>query len=137
MQSVIAYLLFLITGMAVQAQNTIEVSLTQFKNDEGKVMVGLYNEKGKFLDETYVSLSSEIINQEAKVTFIDIPDGTYAISSYHDADGNGTLNMFMGMFPTESYGCSNGATGFFGPPKWEDAKFEVTGGEIRKMDIRM
>ncbi len=137
MQSVIAYLLFLLTGMAVQAQNTIEVSLTEFKNDEGKVMVGLYNEKGKFLDETYVSLSSEIENKEAKVTFTNVPDGTYAISSYHDADDDGTLDMFMGMIPTESYGCSNGATGFFGPPKWEDAKFEVTGGEIRKMDIRM
>lgn len=137
MQTVIAYIVFLITGMAMQAQNTIEVSLTQFKSDEGKVMVGLYNEEGKFLDETYVSLSSEIVNKEAKVTFTNIPDGIYAISSYHDADDDDNLNMFMGMFPTESYGCSNGATGFFGPPKWEDAKFEVIGGEVRKMDIRM
>ncbi|MEM7186734.1 MAG: DUF2141 domain-containing protein [Bacteroidota bacterium] len=137
MQTVIAYILFLVAGMSMQAQNTIEVSLTKFKNDNGKVMVGLYNEKGKFLDETFVSLSSEITDQEAKVTFTNIPDGTYAISSYHDADNDGALNMFMGMIPTESYGCSNGAKGFFGPPKWEDAKFEVSGGEVRKMDIRM
>jgi len=137
MQTVIAYLLLLITGMGVQAQNTIEVSLSQFDSNDGKVMVGLYNEKGSFLDETFLSLSSEISDQTAKVTFTNIPDGVYAISSYHDEDDNGELNMFIGMFPTEPYGCSNGARGHFGPPTWEDAKFEVLGGEIRKMDIKM
>jgi len=137
MQTLITYLLFLIAGTAIQAQNTIEVSLTDFKNDKGVVMVGLYNEKATFLDKTYKSLSSEISNKEAKVTFTNVPDGTYAISSFHDADNNGELNMFMGMIPSESYGCSNGAKGYFGPPKWNDAKFEVKDGEVRKLDIKL
>ncbi|MCZ6594349.1 MAG: DUF2141 domain-containing protein [Bacteroidetes bacterium] len=137
MQSIITYLMLLITGMVLQAQNTIEVSLTNFKNNDGVVMVGLYNEAGNFLETSYKSISSEIVDKKVKVTFKDVPDGTYAISSYHDADESGELNMFMGMFPTESYGCSNGARGYFGPPKWEHAKFEVKDGETRKMDIRL
>lgn len=137
MQTVIAYLMFLIAGIGMQAQNTIEVSLSDLKNDKGIVKVGLYNEAGEFLDKTFLSLSSEITDKTAQVTFTDVPDGTYAISSYHDEDENGTLNMFLGMFPTESYGCSNGAKGYFGPPTWEDAKFEVSGGEIIKMDVRL
>jgi uncharacterized protein (DUF2141 family) len=137
MQSVLTYLMLLITGMMLQAQNTIEVSLTNFNNNDGVVMVGLFNEKENFLDESYKSVSSEITNKEAKVTFEDVPDGVYAISSYHDADDNGELNMIMGMIPSESYGCSNGARGFFGPPKWEDAKFEVKDGETRKLEIRL
>ncbi len=137
MQSVLTYLMLLIAGMVLQAQNTIEVSLTNFNSNDGVAMVGLFNEKGNFLDESYKSISSEITNKEAKVTFEDVPDGVYAISSYHDADENGELNMIMGMIPSESYGCSNGARGFFGPPKWEDAKFEVKDGETRKMDIRL
>ena len=137
MQTIISYLLFLIAGTAIQAQNTIEVSLTDFKNDKGAVMVGLYNVESDFLDKTYKSLTSEISNKKAKVTFTDIPDGTYAISSFHDADSDGELNMFMGMIPSETYGCSNGARGYFGPPKWKDAKFEVKDGEVRKLDIKL
>lgn len=30
----------------------------------------------------------------------------------------------MGI-PKEDYGCSNEASGFMGPPKWNDAKFEL------------
>ena len=64
MQAVITYLLFLIAGTAIQAQNTIEVSLTEIDNDKGTVKVGLYNEESTFLDKTYKSLSSEISNQK-------------------------------------------------------------------------
>ena len=137
MQSVLTYLMLLIAGMVLQAQNTVEVSLTNFKNNDGVAIIGLFNEKGKFLEESFKSISSEITNKAAKVSFEDVPDGIYAISSYHDADDNGELNMIMGMIPYESYGCSNGARGFFGPPKWEHAKFEVKDGETRKMDIRL
>ncbi len=137
MHTVLTYLALLIAGMVAQAQNTIEVTITKFKNDDGKVMVGLYNDRGAWLDSTYKSLSSEIENKEATVIFTDIPDGTYAISCYHDEDSDGQLNMFMGMVPSEPYGCSNGARGFFGPPKWEDAHFEVSEQETRKLDIRL
>jgi len=137
MQTIITYLLFLIAGTTIQAQNTIEVSLTDFKNNKGTVRVGLYNDEGAFLDNTYKSLSSEIANKEAKVTFTDLPDGIYAISSFHDADNDGKLKMFMGMIPSESYGCSNGARGYFGPPKWSDAKFELKDGEVRKLEIKL
>ena len=136
MQTVITYLVLLLSGTTLHAQNTIEVSLTKFTSNEGIAMVGLYNEAGDFLDKTFMSISSEIIDKEAKVTFTDVPDGIYAISSYHDEDNDGALNMILGMIPSESYACSNGARGFFGPPKWEDAMFEVKDGETRKMDIR-
>ena len=129
--------MLLLTGTTLHAQNTIEVSLTKFDSNEGIVLVGLYNDAGDFLDKTFMSISSEIVDKEAKVIFTDVPDGIYAISSYHDEDDNGSLNMILGMIPSESYGCSNGARGFFGPPKWENAKFEVKDGETRKMDIRL
>jgi uncharacterized protein (DUF2141 family) len=128
--------MLLLTGTALQAQNKIEVSLTNFDSDTGVVMVGLYNVEANFLEDPFMSISSEISNKETKVTFADVPDGIYAISSYHDEDEDGALNMLLGMIPSESYACSNGARGFFGPPKWEDAMFEVKDGETRKMDIR-
>lgn len=127
----------LLAGLIVQAQNTIEITMTNFSSDEGKVKVGLYDKEGDFLDNTFMMVSSEITNKKASATFTEVPDGVYAVSVFHDEDDNGELNMILGMIPSESYGCSNDAQGFFGPPKWLDAKFEVTGGEVKKVPIKL
>jgi uncharacterized protein (DUF2141 family) len=129
--------MLLLTGMLLHAQNTVEVTVRDFDNDNGRVRVGLYNNSDTFLNSTYKSVQSEIKNKTAKVTFNDLPNGIYAISCYHDEDDNGELNMFMGMIPSEPYGTSNNARGFFGPPKWEDARFELKEGVLRKLDINL
>ncbi|WP_290627604.1 DUF2141 domain-containing protein [Altibacter sp.] len=137
MQTVLTYLSFLITSMLLHGQNTIEVTMTHFDSNEGIVKVGLYNAEGTFLERPYKALSAEISEEKATVIFSEVPDGIYAISCYHDEDRSGSLNMFMGMIPTESYGTSNNAPSRFGPPKWEDASFEVTGGVVRKLEIKL
>ncbi|MAO07418.1 MAG: hypothetical protein CL596_01755 [Alteromonas sp.] len=137
MQSVIHYLVLLFTGVLLQAQNSVEVTMTHFSNNEGTAKVGLYNEEGTFLSKEYLSLDSAIKNQKATVTFADVPDGTYAISCFHDEDNNGQLNLRFGMIPSEDYGCSNNARGFFGPPKWKDAQFSVANGEVKKITIKL
>jgi len=137
MQLILSYLMLLITGMVMHAQNTIEVSMTDFDHDNGHVRVGLYNDESKFLNVTFKSVKAEIANGKAAVSFMDIPDGIYAISCYHDEDDSGSLNMIMGMIPSEPYGTSNNAKGFFGPPKWKDAKFLVKDGELTKLEIQL
>ncbi len=137
MQTVLTYFAILLTGLLLQAQNSIAVNITGFKSNQGSVMVGLYNEEGDFLKEYYQSNSSEITDKKASITFTDIPDGVYAISCYHDEDANGELNFFMGMYPTEDTGTSNNAPAKFGPPKWEDAKFEVKNGELKTFEINL
>jgi len=137
MQTVLHFLALLLTGFLLQAQNTLEVTMTHFNNDEGIARVGLYNTSEDFLEKEYKTLQTVITDQSATVTFTDIPDGVYAISCYHDEDNNGRLNMRFGMIPSEDYGCSNGAKGFFGPPKWEDAKFEIANGELKAITIKL
>jgi uncharacterized protein (DUF2141 family) len=41
---------------------------------------------------------------------------------------------FIGI-PKDDFGCSNNATGFMGPPKYEDAKFMLT--ENKTIDIKI
>ena len=137
MQTVLTYLTLLLTGLLLHAQNTIEVNMTGFDSDDGTVVVGLYDDKGSFLKSAQKSLESKIDNKKATVTFEDIPDGVYAISCYHDEDDNGKLDMFLGLYPKESYGTSNNAPARFGPPKWDDAKFEIKNGEIATFDIEL
>ena len=56
----------------------------------------------------------------------DLPFGRYAISAYHDENGNGELDTGLFGIPSEDYGFSNNARGGFGPPDFADAAFDFT-----------
>jgi uncharacterized protein (DUF2141 family) len=118
-------LVFLMGGLA-QAQNiSLEVKMTGFKNDTGKVKVGLYDSEFSFLKTVYKNAVVDIKSGTASVVFKDIPKGTYAVSVYHDENNNGMLDRNGYGAPTEGYGTSNDAKGFMGPPSFEDAKFTI------------
>ena len=137
MQTIITTITLLFTTLILQAQNTVEVKMTNFDNDKGIAMVGLYNSEENFLESGFMYKKSKIENEMATVTFTNVPDGDYAVSCFHDEDDNGKLNMFMGMMPTEDYGTSNNAPANFGPPKWIDAKFEIKDGETKTFEINL
>ena len=128
---------FLFGTFFLNAQNNIEVEITNFKSNKGFVLVSLHNTEGSFLKEEFIGKKSEIKDGKVVLEFNDVPDGTYAISLFHDEDDNGEMNTnFMG-FPQENYGVSNNAPANFGPPKWKDAKFEVKNGETIKQEIEL
>ncbi|WP_432410589.1 DUF2141 domain-containing protein [Rasiella sp. SM2506] len=137
MQTIINYFALLFTGLFLQAQNTVEVTMTNFSNDAGTVKVGLYNSEGTWLEKEYKAQDSKISNKTARVTFTDVPDGVYAVSCFHDEDNDGVFKMFMGIIPIEDYACSNGATGMFGPPKWSEARFELKDNVTKQVPIKL
>ncbi len=137
MHTIITYLTLLLTGLFMHGQNTIEVSMSGFDNNDGTAMIALYDSEENFLGKLLLGKISEIENKEAKVIFSDVPEGIYAISVVHDEDDNGKLNMVMGFYPSEATGASNNAPAKFGPPKWEDAKFEVKNGQLVKQNINL
>ena len=138
MQTVITYLVILFMGMMLQAQvNTVVVEITGFSNNDGNALVALYDSESNFLKERVMGTVSEIKDEKAIITFKDIPDGVYAISAFHDEDDDGKLNMVLGFYPTEDIATSNNAPARFGPPTWDDAKFEVKGGTIVSQKISM
>ena len=50
------------------------------------------------------------------------------MSAFQDENGNGKLDTnFIGM-PKEGVGASNDAAGKFGPPKFDDARFNYKAG---------
>lgn len=108
------------------SQVTMQVEVKGLKNNNGKVMIGVYNSEGTFLKKTYKGRVATIKNNKATTTFTDLPVGEYAVSVYHDENNNQKLDVnFMGI-PKEKYASSNGAKGFMGPPKYVDAHFKIT-----------
>jgi uncharacterized protein (DUF2141 family) len=109
-----------------QEEYNIAVKVNGLSSNEGKVFLAIYDTEEDFLENTYRGTTSSIANQTCEVVFENIPKGIYAISIFHDENDNGKMDTnFMGI-PKEDYGCSNNASGFMGPPKWKDAKFELT-----------
>ncbi len=120
-------ILFLSSSIKAQPQTSkkLQVQITNISSDEGFIRVGLYNIKEQFLRKTYKSKAVKAAKNQVSVIFEDLPEGEYAISLYHDKDNNDKLNTNFLRIPTEPYAASNNARSMFGPPKWENAKFEL------------
>lgn len=128
-KSVIIFILsFIVTKSSAQTSSDkqdIVVNIINVKSNDGKIYVGLYDSENSFLKKTYRGQVLSIENNTCKTIFIGVPIGEYAISIYHDINDNDKLDKnFLGI-PKEDYTCSNGAMGFMGPPKWNDAKFRL------------
>jgi uncharacterized protein (DUF2141 family) len=104
----------------------IVVTISNLNSNQGKVFVALYDSEASFLNKGIQATYSKIEKHSCTIIFKEVPEGVYAISMYHDENDNNKMDSnFLGI-PKEDYGCSNNARGFMGPPKWEDAKFQVT-----------
>ena len=122
--------LFLIGIASLQAQNKetfdVVVNISNFKNNNGHAMVAIFNKEESFLNVALKSAKVKIENNTCSVTFKDLPKGIYAVSIFHDENDNNKMDTNVLGIPKETYGCSNNAKASFGPPKWDDAKFEIT-----------
>ena len=120
-------IVFALMAMAATAQHSIKVNVTNLENNEGVVRIELINSDEKVVEQQAV----EISNNTCELTFEKVKNGTYAIRYYHDENNNGEMDTGLFGIPEEGYGFSNNATGFMGPPDFEDQLFEV------KKDLEM
>lgn len=105
--------------------NGITITVTvPVPSDKGQVVVGLYDEATFMKAAPLQGLESDIIEGIATVTFTNVLPGTYAITLFHDKNGNKQMDFEPNGMPIEMYGVSNNVMSF-GPPQWSDAKFDV------------
>ena len=109
---------------------TVTVLVVGMHSSKGQVQCLLYAGGVGFPgkpDKAVAKLIVPISDQAATCAFPNLAPGDYAIELFHDENGNGKLDTgFMGI-PSEGFGASNDAPEKFGPPKYADAKFQVTG----------
>jgi len=115
------------------AQNLIHVEVSGFHSDKGQVMCALYSSAEAFPrkpERAVARTKSDISGHQAVCEFSGIAPGTYAVSVFHDENSNGELDRnFIGM-PREGVGASNNAKGHMGPPRFDAAKFQFSGGSL-------
>ncbi len=126
----IIFLTILVFSCAIgfAQNNSLTVNITGINSIKGDIYVYLYTSEEGFPIE--ISKASEfkkikLTKNNMTVYFKNLKSGTYAVSVYQDIDTNGKINQnFLGI-PKEPVGVSNNAEGFMGPPKYEDAKFNL------------
>lgn len=136
--------LFILTLFALMYQsneeNTLQLTVNKVKNNEGVVRVLLFKGSDGFPDvveKAHGSASVKIQGGKAVYTFENLPEGTYALSVFHDSQNTGKLRTNAFGVPRDGYGFSNNATGTFGPPSFEKAAFKVTSGKNQvAIDLR-
>jgi uncharacterized protein (DUF2141 family) len=69
--------------------------------------------------------------------FHNVPAGTYAVSSFHDENGNNKLDRNSLGVPSEGYGFSNDAQGTAGPPTFSQAQFTVDGKTDKSVEFSL
>jgi uncharacterized protein (DUF2141 family) len=62
---------------------------------------------------------------KAVLVYRGLPAGRYAVSVFHDENGNARLDANVMGIPSERYGFSRDAMGRMGPPAFADAAFEL------------
>ena len=131
MQKVILTLILILTSFFLshaqeKETHTITVTITGMESDKGSVYVALYNSAKDFLKKGFKGDVVKVTNKKATAVFKNIEKGIYAVSVFHDENDNKKLDTRIFGIPKEPIGTSNGATGFMGPPKYKDAKFNVS-----------
>lgn len=117
----------------LEKYQSIEVSVTNVSSESGTVEFALYNEEG-FMKEPIAAQSGKINGKLSTVVFENIPNGTYAIICFHDANENKRMDFEMNGMPIENYGVSNNVFAM-GPPVFESAKFEHKNSD-KKLEIK-
>ena len=104
----------------------MRLQFTNISDARGSIYVAVYDREDKFLNENEVRFQQIVpisARGEIEITMSDLPAGTYAISCFHDVNGNGKMDKNILGIPTEPYGFSNNARPKFRAPNWEEAKF--------------
>ena len=127
-------IVLLISSSFSSAQNNnnqdVIVNISILSSNKGKVYVAIYDTEDSFLNKGFQYLATKIDARTCSVIIKNIPEGTYAISMFHDENDNDKMDSMVFGILKEDYECSNNAKGFMGPPKWEDAKFEVSNKKV-------
>jgi uncharacterized protein (DUF2141 family) len=130
-------ILFILFIPTTTDKATLTVEINGLRSDNGTVILRLWEDKDTWLKKEGVisKVKAKVVNGKCVYEFVNEKPGKYALAFVHDENNNGHLDFNFAKIPKEGTGASNNASGTFGPPKFEDAAFNLKPGEKKKMII--
>ena len=111
--------------------NKLSITIEGVRSSQGQMTASLYpDDKTKFLAKNG-ALKVWRVAAESPMTKMCIwlkAPGAYGLAVYHDANGNGRLDLGM-LGPSEDYGFSRNPRILFSKPSLASVRFSTTGAE--------
>lgn len=111
------------SGTSIAAD--LQVKVGGVPSSSGKVTVSVYRSADVFLKTPAQVASAPAVAGTTLVVLKGLEGGDYAVSAYHDENGNDRIDRGSMGIPTESYGFGNDASGAMGPPAFDQARIAV------------
>ncbi|AFU69750.1 hypothetical protein P700755_003080 [Psychroflexus torquis ATCC 700755] len=116
-------LLFSLQSLVAQDTGDLTVRFENVKETKGELYVGIF-EKDNFLRQPTIGKMVKVDTNGSEVTFEGVAYGSYAISVFHDLNGNKTMDRESDGMPSEPWAMS-GSVDPNQYPTWDGAKFEL------------
>lgn len=123
-----------------QKTNDLEVIIKNIELIEGDLYLTLTADSILFpmgeVEEKYRQVL-KVTESQMSTVFSDLPDGFYAMAIFQDLNHNQELDKKKFGIPSEPFAFSNGALRKFSPPFFEQAKFEISGGQVHQQELKL
>lgn len=103
------------------AGGAIEIDVENVRSAEGYVLVQICP-RAEFLGKCAIGARVPARVGTVAIRLPNVPPGDYAAMAFHDKNGNGTLDRWLGV-PREDVGFSRMPRLPFRPPRFKDANF--------------
>lgn len=125
-------------SFAENEEKQLTLVIQGYEEQQGVTYLSLYDNADDFNNmngKSVANLQHRLNGDSLKISFHDLKPGKYAVSLYHDANGNQTLDRNLLGIPSEQYGFSNNV-GAFGPAKFDKASFVLDENKIVTIKLR-
>lgn len=115
---------------------TLTIEVTDARSAHGTVNAALYNDESTWLKVGNAVQISKVQSAGDKtlLVFSGLAPGRYALSTYHDENGNGKMDTNVLGMPTERYGFTGSPT--MGPPAFGEASVDVQADTTLRVTLR-
>ncbi|MDO6440281.1 DUF2141 domain-containing protein [Cyclobacterium sp. 1_MG-2023] len=123
----------LLMGLSISDNSTQLTIQVEVKGENAGLVQLLLFKGGKgFPDQATAAIktaSAKVQSGKAVFKFKNLESGIYAVSAFHDTDGDGEMRKNLFGIPKDLYGFSNDARATFSAPTFDSASFNLTSGE--------
>ncbi|HEY0836319.1 MAG TPA: DUF2141 domain-containing protein [Azospirillum sp.] len=107
----------------------LRATIRNVKPQQGKVMVAVYESAAAYKAERrFAGQELPPTGGEVTALFLNLPEGSYALTVYQDVDGDGKLGRNLLGIPAEPYGFSRDASAGLGMPAFDALAVAVGAG---------
>lgn len=120
----------------IPTSGSLRVDISGLKNSDAQVCLSLFDGSAGFPDDSEAVVATQCVDASTPTAaFEALSMGTYAVTVFHDENGDGQINRGTFGIPTEGFGFSrNPAIGTSAPKFYETAVF-VFGDTTTQIDM--